>query len=213
MLYHLGTVAWSDGGNDLALRCHGEAVALCEQKGLSGLVAVQAFHGDGESRMADAAPRRAIERFERSLALARALGDRGYEAENVMMIGYCHTGAFGIADYRRALSACRRGPGGGRGGRAELARRPAASAEGRHGAADRPSLAGGSARRFAGRSPACLAFQAWPVVGSRCPRSVQPDVLALIACFQRAASRWISAAISAEEAHAQIDVGHRRRTT
>jgi tetratricopeptide (TPR) repeat protein/DNA-binding XRE family transcriptional regulator len=109
VLYHLGTVAWSDGDNQLALRCHGEAVALCEQHGLGGLVAVQAYHGDGESQMADAAPRRAIERYERSLALARAIGDRGYEAENLMMIGYCHAGAFGLADYGRALQCADEG--------------------------------------------------------------------------------------------------------
>ena len=109
VLYHLGTVAWSDGDNAMALRCHGEAVALCQQHGLSGLVAVQAFHGDGESQMADAVPRRAIERFERSLVLARAIGDRGYEAENVMMVGYCHTGAFGTADYGRALACAEEG--------------------------------------------------------------------------------------------------------
>jgi tetratricopeptide (TPR) repeat protein/transcriptional regulator with XRE-family HTH domain len=108
-LYHLGTVAWSDGDNTLALHCHGEAVALCEQHGLGGLVAVQAFHGAGESQMADAQPRRAIERFERSLALARAIGDRGYEAENLMMVGYCHTGAFGVADYARALQCAEEG--------------------------------------------------------------------------------------------------------
>lgn len=109
VLYHLGTVAWSDGDNALALRCHGEAIALCEQQGLHDLVAVQAFHGDGESQMADAAPRRAIERFERSLFLARAIGDRGYEAENLMMIGYCHTGACGTADYGRALACAEEG--------------------------------------------------------------------------------------------------------
>ena len=109
VLYHLGTVAWSDGDNALALRCHAEAAALCEQHDLHGLVAVQAFHGDGESQMADAAPRRAIERFERSLSLARAIGDRGYEAENLMMIGYCHTGALGTADYGRALAYAEQG--------------------------------------------------------------------------------------------------------
>jgi tetratricopeptide (TPR) repeat protein/DNA-binding XRE family transcriptional regulator len=108
-LYHLGTVAWSDGDNMLALRCHGEAVTLCEQHGLQGLVAVQAWHGDGESHMADCQPQRATESFERSLALARALGDRGYEAENLMMIGYCHSGAFGTADYRRALQCAEEG--------------------------------------------------------------------------------------------------------
>lgn len=108
-LYHLGTVAWSDGENEMALRCHSEAVALCEEHGLGGLVAVQAYHGHGESQMADCLPRLAIERFEKSLALARGIGDRGYEAENVMMIGYCHSGAFGLGDYAQALRCAEEG--------------------------------------------------------------------------------------------------------
>ena len=98
-LYHLGTVAWSDGDNTLALRCHTEAVQLCETHGLGGWVAMQAWHGMGEALFAAARPREAMTRFERSLSLARELGDRGYEAENVMMLGWCCTGAMGVADY------------------------------------------------------------------------------------------------------------------
>lgn len=109
VLYHLGTVAWSDGDNVEALRCHGEAVALCERHAIGGLIAVQAFHGNGEGHLADAAPRLAIQRLERSLMLARALGDRGYEAENIMMIGYCHAGFTGTADYGRALECADEG--------------------------------------------------------------------------------------------------------
>lgn len=101
-LYHLGTVAWSDGDNGLALRCHGEAVQLCESHGLRGLVAVQAYHGDGEGHFTNASPRLAMDRFEHSLALARELGDRGYEAENLAMLGYCFSGSMGVAEYARA---------------------------------------------------------------------------------------------------------------
>ena len=48
-LYHLGTVAWSDGRNGEAIAFHAEAVAICERLGLSDLVAVQAYHGRGEA--------------------------------------------------------------------------------------------------------------------------------------------------------------------
>ena len=51
----------------------------------------------------------AIQRFERSLALARELGDRGYEAENLMMLGYCCTGSMGTAEYARAAAYARDG--------------------------------------------------------------------------------------------------------
>lgn len=108
-LYHLGTVAWSDGDNSLALRCHGEAVQLCEVNALRGLVAVQAWHGDGEGHFTNAAPRLAIERYTRSLALARELGDRGYEAENLMMIGWACSGSMGLADYARAADHASQG--------------------------------------------------------------------------------------------------------
>lgn len=108
-LYHLGTVAWSDGDNTLALRCHAEAVALCERHALSGLVAVQAYHGDGEARFSAAQPHPAMVSFERSLALARSLNNRGYEAENLMMLGYCCTGAMGIADYGKAAEYAQSG--------------------------------------------------------------------------------------------------------
>lgn len=101
-LYHLGTVAWSDGDNARAMDFHEEAVAICGRLGLSDRVAVQAFHGRGESYFADALPEVAIDCFEESLRLARAIGDRSYECENLMMIGYACTGSMGLADYPRA---------------------------------------------------------------------------------------------------------------
>src|SRR6185503_8565037 len=48
-LYHLGTVAWSDGRNREAIAFHQEAVAICERLGLVDLIAVQAYHGRGEA--------------------------------------------------------------------------------------------------------------------------------------------------------------------
>lgn len=103
-LYHLGTVAWSNGRNDLAIAHHQQAVDICERLRLTDLVAVQAFHGRGEAYFANAEPAAAILSFSRSLDLARGIGDRSYESENLMMIGWACTGHMGLADYPRALS-------------------------------------------------------------------------------------------------------------
>ncbi|HEY8555320.1 MAG TPA: AAA family ATPase [Burkholderiales bacterium] len=98
-LYHLGTVAWSDGRNDEAIACHEEAVAICERLGLTDLVAVQAYHGRGEAHFNNLEPRAAIACYERSIELARGIGDKSYEQENLMMVAYAHTGIMGLADY------------------------------------------------------------------------------------------------------------------
>ena len=103
-LYHLGTVAWSNGRNDLAIKYHEQAVAICDRLGLSDLVAVQAFHGRGEAYFANAETQAAIESFSRSLELARRIDDKSYESENLMMIGWACTGHMGLGDYARALS-------------------------------------------------------------------------------------------------------------
>jgi tetratricopeptide (TPR) repeat protein len=101
-LYHLGTVFWSDSRNREAIACHEEAVAICERLGLTDLVAVQAYHGRGEAHYNNLEPRAAIECFSRSIELARGLGDRSYESENLMMIAYACTGYTGLSDYARA---------------------------------------------------------------------------------------------------------------
>jgi tetratricopeptide (TPR) repeat protein len=101
-LYHLGTVAWSSGLNRQAIPFHQGAVEICERAGFSDLVAVQAYHGRGESHYANAEPAAAIRCFTRSLELARRLGDRGYESENLMMIGHSCVGTKGLGDYPRA---------------------------------------------------------------------------------------------------------------
>ena len=103
-LYHLGTVAWSNGRNELAIFYHQQAVDICERLCLTDLVAVQAFHGRGEAYFANAEPAAAILSFSRSLDLARGIGDKSYESENLMMIGWACTGHMGLADYPRALS-------------------------------------------------------------------------------------------------------------
>ena len=103
-LYHLGTVAWSNGRNDLAITYHQQAVAICERLGLNDLVAVQAFHGRGEAYFANAEPEAAIESFSRSLDHARRIDDKSYESENLMMIGWACAGHMGLANYPRAMS-------------------------------------------------------------------------------------------------------------
>ena len=101
-LYHLGTVAWSNSRNREAIGFHAEAVGICERLGLADLVAVQAYHGRGEAHYNNAEPAPAIACYERSLELSRRIGDKSYECENLMMIGYALTGYMGLADYPRA---------------------------------------------------------------------------------------------------------------
>jgi tetratricopeptide (TPR) repeat protein/transcriptional regulator with XRE-family HTH domain len=103
-LYHLGTVTWSTGLNDQAIGFHQEAVEICERGKFSDLVAVQAYHGRGEAHYANAEPTAAIECFSRSLELARGIGDKSYESENLMMIGHACVGTKGLGDYPRATA-------------------------------------------------------------------------------------------------------------
>ncbi len=101
-LYHLGTVAWSNSRNHEAIAFHQESVEICERLGLADLVAVQAYHGRGEAHFASLQPAAAIACYERSIELARGIGDKSYECENLMMIGFALTGYMGLADYARA---------------------------------------------------------------------------------------------------------------
>jgi len=103
-LYHLGTVAWSTGRNDQAIEFHQQAVEICERGGFADLVAVQAYHGRGEAHFANAEPAAAIECYTRSLELARGIGDKSYESENLMMIGHACVGTKGLGDYPRAIA-------------------------------------------------------------------------------------------------------------
>ena len=101
-LYHLGTVAWSESRNREAIAFHQEAVEICERLGLTDLVAVQAYHGRGEAHYNNLEPKAAIACYERSLQLARGIGDKSYESENLMMVAFACTGSMGLADYARA---------------------------------------------------------------------------------------------------------------
>ncbi len=103
-LYHLGTVAWSNGRNDQAIEFHQQAVAICETRGITDLIAVQAYHGRGEAHFANAEPLPAIECYTRSLELARIIGDRSYECENLMMIGHACVGTKGLGHYPQAMT-------------------------------------------------------------------------------------------------------------
>ena len=102
-LYHLGTVAWSTGQNDRAIDFHQQAVEICKHTGFTDLVAVQAWHGRGEAHFANAEPSEAIKCYTRSLELARNIGDKSYESENLMMIGHACLGTRGLGDYLRAM--------------------------------------------------------------------------------------------------------------
>jgi len=104
-LYHLGTVAWSTGRNDQAIGFHRHAVEICERAGFTDLVAVQAYHGRGEAHFANAEPAAAIDCYTRSLELARGIGDKSYESENLMMIGHACVGTKGLGDYPRAMAS------------------------------------------------------------------------------------------------------------
>ena len=103
-LYHLGTVAWSTGKNLHAISFHQQAVEICERMGFIDLVAVQAYHGRGEAHFASAEPLPAIACYTRSLELARGIGDKSYESENLMMIGHACIGTKGLGDYPRAMA-------------------------------------------------------------------------------------------------------------
>ena len=78
------------------------AVEICERTEFTDLVAVQAYHGRGEAHFASAEPVAAIECYTRALELARGIGDKSYESENLMMLGYACTGYMGLADYAKA---------------------------------------------------------------------------------------------------------------
>jgi tetratricopeptide (TPR) repeat protein/transcriptional regulator with XRE-family HTH domain len=101
-LYHLGTVAWSTGQNDQAIEFHQQAVEICERTACDDLVAVQAWHGRGEAHFANAEPAAAIKCYTRSIELARGIGDKSYESENLMMVGHACLGTKGLGDYPRA---------------------------------------------------------------------------------------------------------------
>jgi tetratricopeptide (TPR) repeat protein len=100
-LYHLGTVVWSEGKNNEALRYHQEAVDLCEQNGITDLVAAQAIHGLGEYYWLMAKPNLAIELFNRSISIARQMNDKGLEDENLTNLGAIYLDIL-KADYHEA---------------------------------------------------------------------------------------------------------------
>ena len=105
VLHHLGTVAWSAGNNFHASLYHQEALELCARLEVEDIVTVQALHGRAEAFIAAGRPNQAITMFEESLVLARRIGNRRYEGENLQMVGWSTIGLAGIADYDRARKA------------------------------------------------------------------------------------------------------------
>ena len=104
-LYHIGTVAWTDGDIVAALRYQEEAVDICQQLELQDLVAVQALHGLAEAQTWVGNPRQAVENFQKSIQLARQIGDKSYESENLFMMAYACLNDSGIADYDLGLES------------------------------------------------------------------------------------------------------------
>jgi tetratricopeptide (TPR) repeat protein len=101
-LYHLGTAVWSRGDNDQARAYHEEAVAICRRLGFEDLVTVQALHGLGEVRWQAGRPAESFELSAESLEMARQIGDKSYQVENLTNMALVLQGAIGLADYRRA---------------------------------------------------------------------------------------------------------------
>ena len=102
-LYHLGSVAWSEGDNVRSTEYHQEALEICQDLGLTDLVAVQAYHGRAEAYWLSGLPEQSIGMFNESLNLARDINDKSYESENHQMLGMMCTGAYGIANYAKGM--------------------------------------------------------------------------------------------------------------
>jgi tetratricopeptide (TPR) repeat protein len=98
-LYHLGTVAWTEGDNYAALDRQQEAVDICRQLGLRDLVAVQALHGLAEAQQWAGKPGQAVENYQESINLSRQIGDKSYESENLYMLASAYGGVLGIGDF------------------------------------------------------------------------------------------------------------------
>jgi tetratricopeptide (TPR) repeat protein len=69
---------------------------------LTDIVAVQALHGLGETSWMAGELNLAIILLSESLTLARQIGDKSYEAENLQMMGFSSVGTMGNADYQKA---------------------------------------------------------------------------------------------------------------
>ena len=82
-----------------ATRYHQQALDICRREELKELVAVQATHGRAEAYYIAGQLNTAIELFNESLTLARQIGDRSYEAENLQMIAMLHGDRLGTGNY------------------------------------------------------------------------------------------------------------------
>ncbi len=105
ILYHLGTISFSAGDFHQATKHHQAAVDICDRLGNVDLVAAQAYHGRGEAYFATGNPVTSIEYYNKSLKMARQIGDKSYEAENLQMIGFAHSGLTGTGNYKLALQS------------------------------------------------------------------------------------------------------------
>lgn len=99
ILFHLGTVAWDLGENHQSENYHREAVEIAHRLNLTDSVAIQATHGLSESIWVAGQPHLAMELGYKSLQLARQIGDKGYEAENLQNLAWFNTGELGMGNY------------------------------------------------------------------------------------------------------------------
>ena len=103
ILYHLGTISFSAGDMHQASKYHQAAVEICDRLGNVNLVAVQAYHGRGEAYFSSGQVTASLKAYGKSLKMAREIGDKNYEAENLQMIGFSYSGIAGAANYELAL--------------------------------------------------------------------------------------------------------------
>ncbi|WP_280152118.1 AAA family ATPase [Piscinibacter sp. XHJ-5] len=102
--YWLGDIAWTLERNDEARQHFDEVMRASRAYDLDDGLLAKAYHGVAEVASLDARPVVAFRDFEVSLRLARALGDRFQQCENLSVMGWMHLGPHGDADYASAFA-------------------------------------------------------------------------------------------------------------
>lgn len=102
-LFHLGSVYWSEGEILKTIALAEEAVDICRNLKLEDRVAIQAYHGLAECYFQAGDGVNSEKYFLESLNLARRLGDKSYEVENLYMISVINQGYI-LANYEVAIN-------------------------------------------------------------------------------------------------------------
>ncbi len=98
-LYFLGATYWTAGDIQQALVHQEEAYAIVEQRGAQDDIAMRVYHGLAECYQRSVDYAKMFDLAERSLRIARALGDLEYQAENLTILA---TAENDRGDYERA---------------------------------------------------------------------------------------------------------------